>query len=194
MQWQRWNDHIISECSKLAQKEYKTRHDWVDKIICREMCKKFESDHTNKWYMHNPASVLKTDTHKLLWDLDIHRDHLISTRRPNIIIINKKGVFVKMSTLLIRKWSWKNVKRRISTSTLIENWKKLWNMKVTIIPIVIGAFGTNHNLRTSGDHPNDSITEDSQNTEKSLRDSRLAITKTPVKYHQLKLMWKTLKE
>ena len=25
--------HIISECSKLAQKEYKTRHDWVDKVI-----------------------------------------------------------------------------------------------------------------------------------------------------------------
>ena len=30
----------------------------------------------------------------------------------------------------------------ISTSTLQENWKKLWNMKVIIIPIVIGAFGT----------------------------------------------------
>ena len=28
------------------------------------------------------------------------------------------------------------------TSTLLENWKKLWNMKVTIKPIVIGAFGT----------------------------------------------------
>ena len=25
---------------------------------------------------------------------------------------------------------------------MLENWKKLWNMKVTIIPIVIGAFGT----------------------------------------------------
>ena len=24
---------IISECSKLAQKEYKTRHDWVGKVI-----------------------------------------------------------------------------------------------------------------------------------------------------------------
>ena len=34
-------DHIISECSKLAQKEYKTRHDWVRKIIHWEMCKKF---------------------------------------------------------------------------------------------------------------------------------------------------------
>ena len=24
---------IISECSKLAQKEYKTRHDWVGNVI-----------------------------------------------------------------------------------------------------------------------------------------------------------------
>ena len=35
------------------------------------------------------------------------------------------------------------MKRRISTSTLLGNLeKKLWNMQVTIIPIVIGAFGT----------------------------------------------------
>ena len=26
-------NHIISECSKLVQKEYKTRHGWVSKII-----------------------------------------------------------------------------------------------------------------------------------------------------------------
>ena len=26
-------NHIISECSKLSQKEYKTRHDWVGKVI-----------------------------------------------------------------------------------------------------------------------------------------------------------------
>ena len=25
--------HIVSECNKLAQKEYKTRHDWVGKVI-----------------------------------------------------------------------------------------------------------------------------------------------------------------
>ena len=33
--------HIISECSKLVQKEYKTRHDWVGKVIHWEMCKTF---------------------------------------------------------------------------------------------------------------------------------------------------------
>ena len=41
-------NHIISECSKLAQKEYNTRHDWVGKVIHWELCKKFKFDHMNK--------------------------------------------------------------------------------------------------------------------------------------------------
>ena len=40
--------HIISKYSKLAPKEYKTRHDWVDNVIDWELCKKFQFDHTNK--------------------------------------------------------------------------------------------------------------------------------------------------
>ena len=83
-------NHIISECSKLAQKEYKARHDWVGKVIHWEMCRKFKFDHTNKWYMHNPAPVLENNTHKLSWYFNIKTDHLIPTRRPDLIIINKK--------------------------------------------------------------------------------------------------------
>ena len=83
-------NHIISECSKLAQKKYRTRHDWVGKVIHWEICKKFKFVHANKWYMHKPGSVLENDTHKLLWDFDIQTDHLISARRPDLIIINKK--------------------------------------------------------------------------------------------------------
>ena len=94
--------HIISECSKLAQKEHKTRHDWVGKVIHWEMCKKFKFDHTNKWHMHNPAPVLENDTHKLQWDFDIHTDHRILTRRPDLIIINKKRELAKLSILLSR--------------------------------------------------------------------------------------------
>ena len=52
----------ISECGKLALMEYKTSRDWVGKVIHREMCKKFKSDHTDKWYMHNPSPVLENDT------------------------------------------------------------------------------------------------------------------------------------
>ena len=52
--------------------------------------------------MHNAAPLLENDTHKLLCDFDIHTDHLISARRPDLIIItkNKKREFAKLSTLL----------------------------------------------------------------------------------------------
>ena len=92
------------ECSKLAQEEYKSRYDWVGKVIHWEMCRKFKLDHTNKWYMHNPAPVLENDTHKLIWEFDVQTGHLISARKPDLIIINnkKKREFAKLSTLLFR--------------------------------------------------------------------------------------------
>ena len=81
----------------MAKKEYKTRHDWVGKVIHWEMCKKFKFDHATKWYMHNPAPVLENVTHKLLWDFNIQIYHLISTRRPDLIRINnKKKKFCKI--------------------------------------------------------------------------------------------------
>ena len=98
-------NHIISNCSKLPQKEYKERHDWVGKVVHWEMCRKFQFDHTSKWYIHNPAPVLENDTLKLLWDFNILTDHLIPARRPDLIIINKekKREIVKLSALLSRR-------------------------------------------------------------------------------------------
>ena len=136
-------NHIIRECSKLAQKEYKSRYDWVGKGIHREMCKKFKFDHTNKWYMHNPAPVLENDTHKLQWDFQIHTDNLISARRPNLIIINKKKKkrtvnFAVPDDHIIKL---KECEKRDKYIDLARELKKLWNVKMTIVPIVIGAFG-----------------------------------------------------
>ena len=64
-------NHIISERGKLAQKEYKTKHNWVGMVIHWELCKKFKFDHTNKWYINKPESVLENETHKLFWDFEI---------------------------------------------------------------------------------------------------------------------------
>ena len=98
-------NHIISECSKLAQKEYKTMQDWVDKVTHWELYKKF--DHTNKWYMRNPESVQVNETHKPLWDFEIQTDHLISARQPYLIIINnnnkKERELAELWTLLSRQ-------------------------------------------------------------------------------------------
>ena len=51
--------------------------------------------------MHNPAHVLENDTHILLWDFEIHTDHLISTRRPDLIIINNKRRTCKIVDFVI---------------------------------------------------------------------------------------------
>ena len=52
--------------------------------------------------MHNPVPVPENDTHKLLWDFNIHTDHRILARRPDLIITNKKRELAKLSTLLSR--------------------------------------------------------------------------------------------
>ena len=96
-------NHIISECSEFAQKEFKTRHDEASKGIHGELCKKLKFDNATKWYMHNPEFVLENETHKLLWVFDIQTDHLISLRRPDLVIINyKKRKLAELWTSLSR--------------------------------------------------------------------------------------------
>ena len=73
-------NHIISERSKLAQKEYKTRHDWVGKVIHKEVSKKLKFDHTTKQYMHKPDSVLDNQMRKILWDFEIQSSWRLQSR------------------------------------------------------------------------------------------------------------------
>ena len=91
MRRQRRNDQSHNKrLQQISTEGVKARHDWVGKVVHWEMCRKFQIDHTNKWCMHNPAPVPENDSHKLLWDFNIQTDHLIRTRRPDLIIINKK--------------------------------------------------------------------------------------------------------
>ena len=134
---------ILSECSKLAQKEYKTRHDWAGKVIHWEMYRKFKFDRTNKQYMHNPEPVLENETHKFLWDFEIQTDILISARRPDLIIINKKekkNRTCRIVDFAVPADPWvklKECEKKDKCFNLTRDFKKLWNMK-----IVIGALGT----------------------------------------------------
>ena len=111
------------------------------------MCKKSKFDYANKWYTQNQTPALEDDTHKLLWDFDIHTDHVISVRRPDLIIINKKKKkkickIVDFAVPADHRIKLRKCEKRDKHLDLARELKKLWNMKVTIIPIVIGAFGT----------------------------------------------------
>ena len=92
-----------------------------------------------------PAPVLENDSHKLLWDFNIQTDHLILARRPDLIIINKRKRICKIvdfAVLADHRINLKESEKKDKYLDLARELKKLWNMKVTIVPIVIGALGT----------------------------------------------------
>ena len=80
--------------------------------------------------MHTSKSILANETHKILWDCYIQKTHLIPARRPDLMIVNKK-----------KKRTCRIVDFAVPADHSVKP-KKLWNMKVTAIPIVIGAHGT----------------------------------------------------
>ena len=67
--------------------------------------------------------------------MDIQTDHLILARRPVLIINNKKKRTCKIVDFAVL------ADHRIKLKESERESKKLRNMKLTIIPIVIGAFG-----------------------------------------------------
>ena len=95
--------------------------------------------------MQSPALVLENDTHKLLWDFDVQTDHLISARRPNLIIINTKKRICRIVDFAVpadRRIKLKECEKKDKYLDLAREWKRLWNMEVTIVPILIVAFGS----------------------------------------------------
>ena len=71
----------------------------------------------------------------MIWDFNIQTDHLITTRRPDLIMIIKNKWICKIVDIAVPECDKKD-----KYLDLARELKKLWNMRVTIVPIVIGAF------------------------------------------------------
>ena len=101
---------------------------------------------------------MENETHKFLWDFEIKTDHLISARHSDLIIINKKKkkkkkkrkeekkkgtcIMVDFAVPADHRVKLKENEKRVKYLDLARELKKLWNMIVTFIPIVISSLGT----------------------------------------------------
>ena len=98
--------------------------------------------------MHKPKPVLENETHRILWDFEVQTDHLIPARRPDLELINKKKKKKKTCQLVDfavpadHRVKLKENEKMDKYLDLVIELKKLWNMKVHVIPIVVGALGT----------------------------------------------------
>ena len=83
-------DYIVSGCSKLAQKEYKRRHDNLGRIIHWKLARKCNFETGDKWYEHESDGILENEDYKIFWDFSIQTNHVIEARRPDLIAVDKK--------------------------------------------------------------------------------------------------------
>ena len=142
----------MSECSKIAQTDYKHRHDKVAAAVHWSICKKYSLPHTEKWYDHRAEPVVENEQVKLLWDFNIQTDKVIEARRPDLLLVNKQtrecqiiDVAIPGDTRVIKKEEEKIEKYRELGFEL----GRLWEVRPQVIPIVIGALGTISHRLTS---------------------------------------------
>ena len=81
--WDETVNCLNSRWSKLAQKEYKRRYDWVERVIYWELYKRLKFDHADQCYIPKPKYFLKNETQRIFWNFWDIMGSLISLLHDN---------------------------------------------------------------------------------------------------------------
>ena len=98
-----------------------------------------------QWYKHKPESVIESETQKILWDFEIQTNYKIPTGRLDFVSINMEKIWHLVDFAVPGNNSFKKEKKSEKIDIYLNIAKgllKLWKMKVTVIPIVVGNLGT----------------------------------------------------
>ena len=109
------------------------------------MCRKNGIEVKPKWYEDQPEAVQENERYKILWDFNIQTDHVIEARRPDMIVTERETKFAKIIDFAIphdSRVNSKEVEKIEKYQDLAREIKKLWGMRVTVIPTAIGTLGT----------------------------------------------------
>ena len=112
-------DHLVSGCPELAKTEYTYRCMCAAAHIHRKICKEFGIEVKERWYEHEPKTVIENDSVTILWEMSLHTDRTIAANRPDIVLKNKKD----KTCLLI------HMTIPLDTSTSVKTTEKLTKHK-----------------------------------------------------------------
>ena len=98
-----------------------------------------------KCYEQKLELAIKNDKCKILWDFTIQTDHEIYGRRPDVIVIQKDKNLCQITDFAYlhdaRVYT-KELEKTEHYQHLVRELRKIWNMKVNVIPLVKCALGT----------------------------------------------------
>ena len=112
-------DHLVSGCPELAKTEYTHRCMCAAAHMHRKICKEFGIEVKERWYEHEPKTVIENDSVTILWEMSLHTDRTIAANRPDIVLKNKKD----KTCLLI------HMTIPLDTSTSVKTTEKLTKHK-----------------------------------------------------------------
>ena len=137
-------DHLVSGCSVLAPKEYKSRHDRVGQYLHWRICKYYLISTTANWYEHHPEPVTEGKDVSISWDFPVHTDRTIQANRPDIIVKDKKDnicLLIDMSVPSDNNVAAKVFEKLSKYKDLEIEIEKMWHLKTKTLPVVVGALG-----------------------------------------------------
>ena len=80
----------------------------------------------------------------MLWDFNIQTDHVIEARRPDLVVVDKKERSCKIIDFSVpgdSRIEEKEQNKIEKYQELERKLQKIWNVKVKIIPLVVGSLG-----------------------------------------------------
>ena len=105
------------------------------------LCKQYGLNRCRKWYDHKIDAGEKA---KILWDMSIQTDHVITAGRPDIVVKDKMMDHTWLIDVVVPgdgRIKEKEVEKIDKYQDLARELRKVWNTTVTVVPIVIGALG-----------------------------------------------------
>ena len=139
--------HLVSACSKLAQTEYKRRHDHMGLRIYWELCGKYGLKRSEYWWEEVPDAVRLREDGKveIWWDRKVHvPDGRIVENRPDVVVVDrecKQWWFVEFAVPFDGNVARKEVEKEDKYRQLAAEIARMHGVKVVTVPIVIGALG-----------------------------------------------------
>ena len=98
-----------------------------------------------KWYEHKLGVIMGNDKCKILWEFTVQMDHEKYGRRPDVIVMQKDknlSQIIDFACPYDGRVDSKELEKIEHYQDLARKLRKIWNMKVKVTPLLIGAPGT----------------------------------------------------
>ena len=86
---------------------------------------------------------------KLIWDINIQCDNIMESRRPDLILVDKKAkscIIIDVAITRDYRICDKEIENIEKYHNLKRELKRLWSLKkVEVVPVVVGALGCSSN-------------------------------------------------